>query len=106
MRVVYRFAIIGVFVLAAIAAGAFLPGMDGSAPATTVTAATQPSLDARDLPPLVQQLLGAPKTPGHSLPSSESTAQSCIAKGQTCVINGTPCCAGSCQGNFPNTYCQ
>jgi hypothetical protein len=35
-------------------------------------------------------------------------AQSCIAHGGTCVINGTPCCnaTDSCRGTFPNTYCQ
>jgi hypothetical protein len=35
-------------------------------------------------------------------------AQQCIARGQTCTINGTPCCpgAGECTGKFPYTYCQ
>jgi hypothetical protein len=35
-------------------------------------------------------------------------AQSCIAHGGTCVINGTPCCnaSDSCKGPFPNTTCQ
>jgi hypothetical protein len=35
-------------------------------------------------------------------------AQSCIAHGQTCTINGTPCCNSkdSCKGTFPNTTCQ
>ena len=32
----------------------------------------------------------------------------CIDHGQTCTINGTPCCQStdSCTGKFPNTTCQ
>ena len=30
----------------------------------------------------------------------------CIPAGQPCTLGGSPCCAGSCQGSFPNTYCQ
>jgi hypothetical protein len=32
----------------------------------------------------------------------------CIDHGQTCTINGTPCCQStdSCSGTFPNTICQ
>lgn len=35
-------------------------------------------------------------------------AQSCIAVGQACVINGTPCCgSATCTGgSFPNTTCK
>lgn len=35
-------------------------------------------------------------------------AQSCIEHGQTCTINGTPCCQSNdaCKGTFPNTTCQ
>lgn len=34
-------------------------------------------------------------------------AQSCIAVGQACVLNGTPCCGtATCKGTFPNTTCQ
>ena len=35
-------------------------------------------------------------------------AQSCIAVGQACVINGTPCCGtATCTGGtFPNTTCK
>lgn len=40
-------------------------------------------------------------------PGPGRLAQQCIPRGQTCVINGTPCCAGaSCQGQFPYTYCR
>lgn len=39
-------------------------------------------------------------------PPSSGQGQQCIATGQVCVLNGTPCCSGSCSGNFPNTYCQ
>jgi len=32
---------------------------------------------------------------------------SCIEKGLTCVLNGTPCCAPyECKGKFPNTTCR
>ena len=42
-----------------------------------------------------------------ALPIVSARAQSCISKGAACVLNGTPCCPGaSCQGKFPNTYCQ
>ncbi len=42
-----------------------------------------------------------------ALPRHSALAQSCIGQGQTCTLNGTPCCAGySCQGQFPNTTCQ
>jgi hypothetical protein len=31
----------------------------------------------------------------------------CIADGQTCTLNGTPCCGTEkCKGTFPNTTCQ
>jgi hypothetical protein len=34
-------------------------------------------------------------------------AQQCIARGEACTINGTPCCAASeCKGTFPYTSCQ
>ena len=34
-------------------------------------------------------------------------AQSCIDKGQACVLHGTPCCPPyECKGRFPNTTCQ
>ena len=42
-----------------------------------------------------------------ALPIVRAKAQSCISRGAVCVLNGTPCCPGaSCQGKFPNTYCQ
>jgi len=108
MRVKYRFAIIGVFVLAAMATAAFLPGTDRSAPAATLTATSQPISGTSSLPPEIERLLGAPNHPAYSLRGSGSgVAQNCIAKGNPCVINGTACCAGSsCQGTFPNTSCQ
>jgi hypothetical protein len=45
----------------------------------------------------------------HVKMSRERVAQSqCIDHGQTCVLNGTPCCldTDACAGTFPNTYCQ
>lgn len=31
----------------------------------------------------------------------------CIEQGQTCTLNGTPCCSPyHCKGTFPNTTCQ
>ncbi len=36
----------------------------------------------------------------------QGTSDQCIATGQICVIGGISCCAGSCSGSFPNTYCQ
>jgi len=39
-------------------------------------------------------------------PPSSGQGQQCIATGQVCVLNGTPCCSGSCSGKFPNTYCR
>jgi hypothetical protein len=109
MRVKYRFSIIGVLILTAMAVAAFSPSTDKSVSAATLTAASQPNLDPLTLPSFVQhpirtvpsQLAYSPRRP------IGGVAQNCIAKGQTCVLNGTPCCAGtSCQGNFPNTYCQ
>ena len=46
--------------------------------------------------------------PAHKDVLHTRVAQSCIAHGGTCVINGTPCCnsTDSCRGAFPNTYCQ
>jgi hypothetical protein len=46
--------------------------------------------------------------PTHKDALHTRVAQSCIAHGGTCVINGTPCCnaTDSCKGTFPNTYCQ
>jgi hypothetical protein len=46
--------------------------------------------------------------PAHRNVLHTRVAQSCIAHGGTCVINGTPCCnaTDSCKGTFPNTYCQ
>lgn len=46
--------------------------------------------------------------PWHKDALHKRVAQSCIAHGQTCTINGTPCCnsADACKGTFPNTYCQ
>lgn len=32
---------------------------------------------------------------------------SCIEKGQTCTLHGTPCCGPyDCKGSFPNTTCK
>jgi hypothetical protein len=32
---------------------------------------------------------------------------SCLPKGLSCVLDGTPCCAPyKCGGKFPNTTCQ
>ena len=46
--------------------------------------------------------------PAHKDVLHTRVAQSCIAHGGTCVINGTPCCnaSDSCKGPFPNTTCQ
>ncbi len=42
-----------------------------------------------------------------AVPFATAFAEDCIAKGGVCVLNGTPCCAGTrCQGKFPNTSCQ
>ncbi|MHB1955018.1 MAG: hypothetical protein ACYCOU_14875 [Sulfobacillus sp.] len=42
-----------------------------------------------------------------ALPLRRALAQNCIGPGETCILNGTPCCAGySCRGRFPNTTCQ
>jgi hypothetical protein len=62
----------------------------------------------------VASVAALPRAPHISFASTHKdvlhtrVAQSCIAHGGTCVINGTPCCnAGdSCKGTFPNTYCQ
>jgi hypothetical protein len=36
-----------------------------------------------------------------------ATEAGCIEEGQTCVLNGTPCCGSyECKGSFPNTTCQ
>ena len=41
------------------------------------------------------------------LPFTTELANSCIEKGLTCILNGTPCCSPyECKGKFPNTYCQ
>lgn len=38
---------------------------------------------------------------------SNAQGASCIEKGLTCILNGTPCCSPyECRGKFPNTYCQ
>jgi hypothetical protein len=55
--------------------------------------------------------LAAPASYGssHVKMSRERVAQSqCIDHGQTCVLNGTPCCLATdaCSGTFPNTICQ
>jgi hypothetical protein len=37
----------------------------------------------------------------------DAPGASCIEKGLTCILTGTPCCAPyDCKGKFPNTYCQ
>ena len=48
--------------------------------------------------------LRGPTTHSHPSPI---LVQSCIAQGQICTLNGTPCCAPHrCGGRFPNTTCQ
>lgn len=42
-----------------------------------------------------------------ALPFTTELANSCIEKGLTCILTGTPCCSPyECKGKFPNTYCQ
>jgi len=46
-------------------------------------------------------------TRSFALPFTTELANSCIEKGLTCILNGTPCCSPyECKGKFPNTYCQ
>lgn len=46
-------------------------------------------------------------TRGGLVTVSSAQGASCIEKGLTCILNGTPCCAPyECKGKFPNTYCQ
>lgn len=46
-------------------------------------------------------------TGSFELPFNTELANSCIEKGLTCILNGTPCCSPyECKGKFPNTYCQ
>jgi hypothetical protein len=46
--------------------------------------------------------------PAHKNVLHTRVAQSCIAVGQACVLNGTPCCgSATCTGGtFPNTTCK
>jgi hypothetical protein len=84
-----------------------------SAIAVGAAAVSPASLKAQDLavsPSNASPWVRADSPPSHYVqivaPQQGRLAQQCIPYGQTCVLNGTPCCAGSCQGNFPNTYCQ
>ena len=46
-----------------------------------------------------------------NVPNSASSVviryDSCIEKGLTCILNGTPCCGTlTCKGKFPITMCK
>jgi hypothetical protein len=106
MQAIYRSVIIGIFATLMVAATPLLPGTGNRAQAATVIATTQPSPSVGSLPPTAEHLLGVPDYPTYNRRGSIGFAQRCIPRGQACVINGTPCCAGSCQGKFPNTSCR
>ena len=106
MRVIYRSVIIGIFVTMMVAATPFLTGTGDRAQAAPPVATTQPNPDPGSLPLMAEHLLSVPNYPAYSRRGSIGFAQRCIPRGQACVINGTPCCAGSSQGKFPNTSCR
>ena len=83
--------------------------LSAAALATAVMASAYAPISAN-----VPSVAALPQAPHISYASTHKdvlhtrVAQSCIAHGGTCVINGTPCCnaTDSCKGTFPNTYCQ
>ncbi|HUZ34591.1 MAG TPA: hypothetical protein VMV19_21180 [Xanthobacteraceae bacterium] len=100
MRVIYRLAIIGIIAAMTLVGSGWIPASQAGAPGTAPPVATDSivhllaSLESHQAPPQMSVRGGA-------------VAQSCIAQGQACVINGTPCCGtATCQGKFPNTTCQ
>lgn len=106
MRVIYRVVIIGIFIAMTVGAVALLPGIENRAQATPAGTTIQPNPNSGALPMNAERLLGLPNEAAYSRRGSIGLAQRCIPRGQACVINGTPCCAGSCQGKFPNTSCR
>jgi hypothetical protein len=106
MRVIYRVVIIGIFIAMTVGAVALLPGIENRAQATPAVTTTQPNPNTGTLPMTAERLLGVPNYSSYNRHGSIGLAQRCIPRGQACVINGTPCCAGSCQGKFPYTSCR
>ncbi|MCC2111932.1 MAG: hypothetical protein KDJ16_07855 [Hyphomicrobiales bacterium] len=85
---------------AAFVAAALIPGAAAAIDAPAVepvgaTAETRIAAKADDMR-LVRKYLGMPQY-----------GASCIDHGQTCTLNGTPCCDPyDCKGSFPNTTCK
>jgi hypothetical protein len=102
---IHRIVAIGSFVAVAVAGPALWVGAGARVLAATAIATTQPDAGTGRFSPMVERL---PGRPGHGINGQRSgLAQQCIPRGQTCVVNGTPCCAGStCQGKFPYTSCR
>jgi len=85
--------------------------MIGVLSAAILTAAVTVSAYApisANTPSIAKQTPHMTYAPAHKNVLHTRVAQSCIAHGSTCTINGTPCCnaTDSCKGTFPNTYCQ
>jgi hypothetical protein len=100
MRLIYRLAIVGI-IAAMTLVGA---GWVGASQAGESGA---PRLVARDSVAHLLASLELHRAPPQMSVRGSAVAQSCIAQGQACVINGTPCCGtATCQGKFPNTTCQ
>ena len=106
MRFIYRVVTIGILIAMTVGAVALLPDIENRAQATPAVTATQPGSDTRAPPMTAERLLGVPNYSSYNRHGSIGLAQRCIPRGQACVINGTPCCAGSCQGKFPYTSCR
>jgi hypothetical protein len=100
VRVTYRLAIIGIIAVMTLAGSGWIAASRAGGPGTAPPAATDSIAD------LLASLEQHQAPPQMSVRRS-AVAQSCIAQGQACVINGTPCCGtATCQGKFPNTTCQ
>jgi hypothetical protein len=75
--------------------------------AATVMASAYAPISA-NAPSIATQTLHMTYAPAHKNVLHTRVAQSCIAVGQACVLNGTPCCgSATCTGGtFPNTTCK
>jgi hypothetical protein len=77
----------------------------GLVSAATLTHAS--ASDGQTNPPMLVRPIYSP-SPLARMSLLHRVQNQCIAHGQACVINGTPCCVSTdaCKGAFPNTTCQ
>lgn len=57
-------------------------------------------------PGQAQQSGGTEPSGAGSGGASNAPGDLCIPLGAVCTLHGTPCCGGTCAGDFPNTFCQ